>query len=169
MYRIPWCLNIINSFIGQARKRKSGSIRPFSKQDLEAGSSVFSDFFMSKKSDEARFLKNRPYGSGVSKKSRKWPKNEVLVVLGKLKSIHIYFFFCLNLKVLNGLLAFCKNCMSGLHMTALRYEVEFLYLIRYTEKQQIYLVISVGVVRHAWACPKWYQIVSLHHPKNELN
>lgn len=92
----------------------------------------FSDFFMSKKSDEARFLKNRPYGSGVSKKSRKWPKNEVLVVLGKLKSIHIYFFFCLNLKVLNGLLAFCKNCMSGLHMTALRYEVEFLYLIRYT-------------------------------------
>ena len=52
-----------------------------------------------------------------------------------------------------------------------RYEVKFLHVEMHFWKQQIYLVISVVVVRYAWACPKLSccKMMSVPKVKNELS
>ena len=86
----------------------------FTKQNLENGSSVFSDFL-----HEVRHLKSKkmadpdlPYGSRGDKKSKTWHKNEVFGVavfrvLTKVLPINVYFL--LEYEGTNGLLTFSKN------------------------------------------------------------
>ena len=49
------------------------------------------------------------------------------------------------------------------------YEVEFQYVVRHPQKQQIYPVISSEYDRNAWECPKLYPIVIQLHLNYEMS
>ena len=52
----------------------------------------------------------------------------------------------------------------------LRYEVEFLDMIRGPRKHEVLVdCFKMVVLRHSWTCPKWQQIVSQFYLNNELS
>ena len=166
------------------------SICLFETQDFRIGSTFFFHIFCMKLDSQKErklmkhnFWKNVPWGHEGPEK----PKNEVY---GVWQTHNLLMFFKLEYKGTNGLLTFCKNHVFGKNLvliygpktskpirmqdssnynisqTSWNLKLNFCMLL---DIYKIYAVISSGVVRHAWACPKLSQLVTQLHLKNELS
>ena len=124
-----------------------------------------------------------------------WKKSQKCGFCGFDKSlVHLYVLFLLGRQITYGILTFCKICMGGknlvswvmaqkpldqselsiLSTTISHKRVEawswilcmWLDIHRSNKFTQLF---EVGVVRHAWACPKLCQIMSQLHLRDELS
>ena len=117
--------------------------------------------------------------------------HKIFRILAKILSTQIYNLFCFNTGV-SMVLTFCKNNMfqknlvlelwsknlkanqnagfSKLEYLTNKLKLNFwIWLERSMNTTNVSWLLQVGVVRHAWICPKWWQIVSQLCLKNELS